>query len=63
MNKRTVNLLCVLLLSAPAFAEPAEVVLPEVVVTASRWEEPVERVPQDVTIITHADIEKKRSPS
>jgi vitamin B12 transporter len=59
MKKRIVNLLCVLLLSTPAFAEPPEVVLPEVIVTASRWEEPLERVPQDVTIITRADIEKK----
>jgi vitamin B12 transporter len=59
MRKRIVNLLCVLLLSTPAFAEPPDAVLPEVVVTASRWEEPVERVPQDVTIITRADIEKK----
>jgi vitamin B12 transporter len=62
MRKRIVNLLCVLLLSTPAFAEPPEAVLPEIVVTASRWEEPVERVPQDVTIITRADIEKKGVP-
>ena len=62
MRKRIVNLLCALLLSTPAFAEPPDAVLPEVVVTASRWEEPVERVPQDVTIITHADIEKKGVP-
>ncbi len=62
MRKRIVNLLCVLLLSSPAFAEPPDAVLPEVVVTASRWEEPVESVPQDVTIITRADIEKKGVP-
>ena len=62
MKKRSVTLLCVLLLSAPAFAEPPVVVLPEVVSTASRWEEPVESVPQDVTVITRADIEKKGVP-
>ena len=62
MRKRIGNLLCVLLLSGPAFAEPPDAVLPEVVVTASRWEEPVESVPQDVTIITRADIEKKGVP-
>jgi len=62
MKKRSVNLLCVLLLSTPAFAEPPDVVLPEIVATASRWEEPLERVPQDVTVITRADIEKKGVP-
>lgn len=59
MKKRTVSLLCLLLLSTPVFAEPPDVVLPEIVATASRWEEPVERVPQDMTVITHTDIEKK----
>jgi vitamin B12 transporter len=62
MKKRIVNLLCVLLLSTPAFAEPPDAVLPEIVATASRWEEPVERVPQDVTVITRTDIEKKGLP-
>ena len=62
MKKSTVSLLCLLSLSTPAFAEPPDVVLPEIVATASRWEEPVERVPQDMTIITHADIEKKGVP-
>ena len=51
-----------MLLSTPAFADPPDAVLPEVVVTASRWEELMESVPQDVTIITHADIEKKGVP-
>lgn len=36
--------------------------MPEVVATASRWEESVERAPQDLTVITHADIEKKGVP-
>jgi len=62
MKKRSVNLLCVLLLSTPAFAEPPDAIMPEIVATASRWEEPVERVPQDMTIITRADIEKKGAP-
>ena len=62
MKKRTVNLLCLLSLSTPAFAGPADVVLPEVVATASRWEEPVEHVPQDVTVIGRAEIEKKGVP-
>jgi vitamin B12 transporter len=62
MKKRSVNLLCLLLLSTPAFAEPPDAVLPEIVATASRWEEPLERVPQDMTIITRADIEKKGVP-
>ncbi|MBW4055558.1 MAG: TonB-dependent receptor [Proteobacteria bacterium] len=59
MKKSSANLLCVLLLSTPAFAESPDVILPEIVATASRWGEPVERVPQNMTIITRADIEKK----
>jgi vitamin B12 transporter len=62
MRKRVVNLLCALLLSTPAFAEPTDVTLPEIVVTASRWEEPAESVPQEMTVITRADIEKKGVP-
>ena len=62
MKRKTVSLLCLLLLSTPAFAEPPDVALPEIVATASRWEEPAERVPQDMTVITHADIEKKGVP-
>lgn len=62
MKKRIVNLLFVLLLSTPAFAEQPDVVLPEIVVTASRLEEPLEQVPQDTTVITHADIEKEGVP-
>ena len=62
MSKRIVNLLCVLLLSTPAFAEPPDTTLPEIVVTASRWEEPAESVPQDMTVITHSEIEKKGVP-
>jgi len=59
MKKRSLNLLCVLFLSTPAFAEPTDTVLPEIVASASRWEEPVERVPQDMSVISRADIEKK----
>jgi len=62
MRKRIVNLLCALLLSTPAFAEPTDVTLPEIVVTASRWEEPAESVPQDMTVITRSEIEKKGVP-
>jgi vitamin B12 transporter len=62
MSKRVVNLLCALLLATPAFAEPPEIILPETVVTASRWEEPAESVPQDMTVITRDDIEKKGVP-
>ncbi len=62
MKKRSVSLLFVLLLSTPAFAEPPDVILPEIVATASRWEEPMERVPQDMTVITRADIERKGVP-
>lgn len=62
MKRRIVNLLCVLLPSTPAFAEPPDAVLPEIVTSASRWEEPVGHVPQDVAVITRADIEKKGVP-
>lgn len=62
MKKRSVNLLCLLLLSTPVFAESPDAVLPEIIATASRWEEPLGRVPQDVTVITRADIEKKGVP-
>lgn len=62
MKKRVVCLFYLLLLSAPAFADPSDTVLPEIVVTASRLEEPLEIVPQDVTVITHADIEKENVP-
>jgi len=62
MQKRSVALLCLLLLSTPAFAEPPDAVLPEIVATASRWEEPLDRVPQDVAVISRADIEKRGVP-
>jgi vitamin B12 transporter len=62
MNPKITNLLFVLLLSTPAFAEQTEVVLPEVVVTASRLEEPLDQTPQDAAVITRADIEKKGVP-
>lgn len=51
-----------MLLSPPAFAEQPEIILPETVVTASRWEEPADSVPQDMTVITREDIEKKGVP-
>ena len=62
MKKRTVTLLCLLLPSSAAFAETPDVVLPEIVATASRWEEPLERVPQDISVITRSDIEKRGVP-
>jgi len=62
LKKRTVTLLCLLLPSSAAFAETPDLVLPEVVATASRWEEPLELVPQDISVITRADIEKKGVP-
>lgn len=62
MKKIIANLLCLLLLSTPALAEPAPTVLPEIIATASRWEEPVERVPQEVTIIGRSEIEQKGVP-
>ncbi|MBI3594198.1 MAG: TonB-dependent receptor [Nitrospirae bacterium] len=62
MKKIIIKLFLALLLSSPAFAEQSDVDLPEVVVTASRLEESLERTPQDVTVITHSDIEKKGVP-
>lgn len=62
MKRNVVNLLCVLLLATPAFAGPPDAVLPEIVATASRWEESVERVPQDITVLTRADLEKRGVP-
>lgn len=55
-------IVCLLLLSTPSFAEPVATVLPEIVATASRWEEPSERVPQELTIIGRAEIEQKGVP-
>lgn len=62
MLKRFVNLVCVLVLSTPAFAAPPDITMPELVVTASRWEEPAESVPQDMVVITRSEIEKKGVP-
>jgi len=62
MRTIIVILLGVLTLSIPAFAGSPDVVLPEIIATASRWEEPVELVTQDVTIISREDIEKKGVP-
>lgn len=62
MLKRVVTLLFMQLLSTPALAEPPAVTLPDIVVTASRWEEPAESVPQDMTVITRSEIEKKGVP-
>jgi len=59
MKKRNATLLCLLLLSTQAFAETPEVTLPEVVSTASRWEEPSKDVPQDMVVISRSEIEKK----
>jgi vitamin B12 transporter len=62
MLKRFVSHLCLLFLSTPAFAGPADVTLLDIVATASRWEEPAEVVPQDMTVITQAEIKKKGVP-
>ena len=62
MSKRVTILVCVLLLAPPAFAEPPEISLPETVVTASRWEEAADSVPQDMAVITRKDIEQKGVP-
>ena len=62
MKKGIACLLFVLLHSNPAVAEPSDVVLPEVVVTADRMEEPLQSTPQDVTVINRADIEKENVP-
>lgn len=59
MKKRSVPLLCLLLLSTPVFAETSEVTLPEIVSTASRWEEPSKDVPQGMSVISRSEIEKK----
>lgn len=59
MFKHVVHLLCVLLLSSPALAHPPEPTLPEVVVTASKWDEPGEDVTQSMTVITRKEIEKR----
>lgn len=62
MMSRILSLLFVLLLSAPALAEQTDVTLPEIVVTASRWEESAENVPQDLTVISREEIEKRGVP-
>jgi hypothetical protein len=50
-KEKTVSLLCPFVAICPAFAEPPDAGLPEIVATASRWEEPVERVPQGVEVV------------
>ena len=62
MFKQVVTLLCVLLPSSPVFADQPDVTLPEIVSTASRWEESAQSVPQDMTVITHAEIQQKGVP-
>jgi len=51
-----------LALAAPATAGEPVAVLPEIVASASRWEEPLERVPQDMTVIAWEEIEQKGVP-
>jgi vitamin B12 transporter len=62
MQKRSFSLLFALLFSTPAFAEQPVMILPEIVATASRWEESAARVPQDIIVITRDDIEKRGVP-
>lgn len=61
MLKRTAFLWALLALAYPAFAEEPETALPEIVVTASRFEEPRETTPQDVRVITKEEIERKNA--
>lgn len=62
MFKHVVHLLFVLLLSSPVCAQPPEPILPEIVVTASKWDEPGENVTQSMTVITRREIEKREVP-
>ena len=54
---RKILALLTTLLCSPAFADPPDATLPDVVVTATRVPTPAENVPAGVTVITRADIE------
>lgn len=55
-------LVCILALAVPAAADEPVAVLPEIVASASRWEEPLDRVPQETTLITREEIEQRGVP-
>lgn len=59
MFKRVFCPLSVLLLSSPVFAVPPDASLPEIVVTASKWDEPGGAVTQAMSVITRREIEQK----
>ena len=61
MLKRTAFLCAVLALSNPVLAQEPETELPEIVVTASRFEEPQLTTPQEVTVITKQEIERSHA--
>ncbi|WP_429886371.1 TonB-dependent receptor plug domain-containing protein [Geoalkalibacter halelectricus] len=62
MLKGIFRLLFVLSLSTPALAQPQTFNLPEIVVTASRWDEPRTDVPQSLTVISRDEIESRGTP-
>ena len=61
MWKRIV-LLFVILLSVPTFGRADQTEMPELVVTASKWDEPAAEVTQDMTVITQEEIKRRQAP-
>ncbi|KIH76522.1 vitamin B12 transporter [Geoalkalibacter ferrihydriticus] len=59
MLKGIIRLLFVLSFSTPALAQAQTFNLPEIVVTASRWDEPRADVPQSLTVISRDEIERR----
>jgi vitamin B12 transporter len=61
MLKRIVFLL-VLLFSTPSQGSADQTELPELVVTASKWDESQAEVTQDITVISQAEIRRRKMP-
>lgn len=62
MFKRLFFSLPLMLAAAPVLAQTPGYALPEIVVTASKWQEEASQVPQSMTVITRQEIEQRGTP-
>jgi vitamin B12 transporter len=62
MFKRLLLSLPLLLAASPVLAQTPSYALPEIVVTASKWQEDTTQVPQSMTVITRQEIEQRGTP-
>lgn len=62
MFKRLLLSLPLILAATPVMAQTPGYALPEIVVTASKWQEETTQVPQSMTVITRQEIEQRGTP-